>query len=417
MALDVGAYQPLSTARSAPAFSMSSRQKQARTTNIDSPGPAAYTAVSSVGRQVSAALPTQPRTKVGTGPQRVDHSRFWRDNPGPGTYNVPTTVGKVPGATMKSRTYVRPLYTTPSPADYKEESGMGKQVLRRSNPSYSMAGRQPRPHTTDMDAPAPDAYNLEPRSKAYNPLSTQRSNPAFSLRGRKPTVVNQWDSQGPGQCRTDSAFGKQVDGKQRSNPRYTFGYRTGGSSLYQDTGVPGPGTYSHDRPSTAPGATLTSRVRRPVPKVTPAPGDYAEDRATGKQVGSTRRTMPAYTFGTETGRKKGMAKRDGVPGPGECECRAMAGPPGHCRVSSHVACVPCVFLTLGACVSSRTLVNFTTIPQTVTHSHWATQRRARRCEADRNLDRLCSSTLRSQVPVRTTTRAACGPSRRRGSGS
>lgn len=52
-----------------------------------------------------------------------------------------------------------------------------------------------------------------------------------------------------------------------------------------------------------------------------------DDNATGKQVPSTRRTAPKFSFGTDVGRKKGVAKVDGVPGPGTYrEVGTLGGP-------------------------------------------------------------------------------------------
>lgn len=154
-------------------------------------------------------------------------ARLYRDNPGPGQYTPKPAIGTGFRATLRSRVTVRSLHKTPSSADYEVGAPLGKQVRGdlRSAPAFSLGSRPKKGGLPiGSDAPGPGTYAVNAKTRSgKHPLSTVKSQPAFSMASRPPVVKHEWDSQGPGQSRTDSGFGKQVHGMQRSNPAFSMG--------------------------------------------------------------------------------------------------------------------------------------------------------------------------------------------------
>ena len=115
-----------------------------------SPGPAVYTARSSISNQVSSASRSAPQWAFGTGQRFMTNSRAAGSVPGPGTYELHTSVGTQVNSkqssaplfgfgsstrTNQEKVYIaeehnKALYGTnsPGPMTYSLPNSVGKQV-------------------------------------------------------------------------------------------------------------------------------------------------------------------------------------------------------------------------------------------------------------------------------------------------
>lgn len=82
---------------------------------------------------------------------------------------------------------------------------------------------------------------LAPGPGAYTPQFVRKA-PEFTLGSRKFVPYKSADTTGPGVCREDSGFGKQVTSTQKSNSGFSFGSRT---PMRIEDPTPGPGAYGH----------------------------------------------------------------------------------------------------------------------------------------------------------------------------
>lgn len=216
-----------SRVRTSPAYSLSYRREPPKPKK--QPGPGDYENPGGIGKQPDSAHVTAPAFNFGSGVgrRRLPTSQA----PGPGTYEIESPIGRREGPVMKGRekfgSHVNHSIA-PGPGAYNN-SPSGRYAKKKVAPAFRFPGaRRSSDYTTC--SPGPGAYSS--RSSA--------SRKGFSLSGRIARRVVQYEHEGPGRCREDSAFGKQTTSTQRSHGGFTFGTRF---KLADRDKTPGPGAY------------------------------------------------------------------------------------------------------------------------------------------------------------------------------
>lgn len=194
--------QPTDKQRTAPAFGFGTdlqRPKPVPLGQRSSPGPGAYSMVSSVGRQVISSKPSSKIAKFGSSSR--DDLYMKSETPAPNANSLPSAMGKQPLSTRRSpatcgfgTSIQRPMASgadklrDPGPGKYQSQSSMGRQPISRGTGGRS-AGNVTFGSSTRDDLysinknPGPSTYNSK-SSMGTQPLSSSRSNPSVTFGAR-----------------------------------------------------------------------------------------------------------------------------------------------------------------------------------------------------------------------------------------
>lgn len=342
-----GAYSPDGKLRKQIPISLQSRHFP-KSPNAGQPGPGAYTPVnpnfvqpawSMLGRANDKDKQTTPGP-LDYRPEKAKNSRAssifskikYKDstvvsNPGPGAYNeTPSSMvrRKAPAYSLQGRTSYAPMSSkTPGPGAYQTPEA-------RTNIAYSLTPR--RDLVKSAATPGPGAYSpgdkkgratglgvgnrfddkdankTNPGPGAYTPsvdfYSTKESPPRYSITARRDGLTTSASNPGPG------AYTPNQDTVKVSSPRYSILSRLDGSG--KGVSTPGPAHYSPQRPVTAPGISMKSRLDTKPSFVGPGPADYQT-----QIIDTTIKAMaPKYSIG---GRDAFKPSSNQTPGPGQYE--------------------------------------------------------------------------------------------------
>jgi len=304
-----GAYSPDGKLRKQIPVSLKSRHSTP-SANAGQPGPGAYTPsnpnhVSSqwtmLGRRSDKGSSSTPGPldyrpeKPQTARVSSIHTKIkYKDseslrNPGPGAYNETDASryrAKAPIYSIQGRTGYAPMSAkTPGPGAYETPEA-------RTNIAYSMTPRRGM-HKSPSN-PGPGAYSptekkgraagmgvgnrfdgrdqngKNPGPGAYTPTvdfySRKESAPRYSMTARRAELKSGGANPGPG------AYTPAMESVKICSPRYSLGGRLDGTG--KGVPSPGPAHYNPQRPVTAPGITLKSRIDVKPAFVTPSPAAY-----------------------------------------------------------------------------------------------------------------------------------------------
>ncbi|KAK2143911.1 hypothetical protein LSH36_800g00042 [Paralvinella palmiformis] len=239
------AYNPqidaLSSSRSLPSWSLSSRHKEMGTKDR-SPGPQTYRPPPPSEVTSAPAYSLQGKRKI---------RNVADDSPGPGLYNPDPSVGvrgrrEQKAASLKGRAREQKKDQSPGPGTYNTDSP------RDSGPAYTMAGKW-RKREEDVATPGPNKYFP----------SVLEEGPAYSLKGRHKESDKQVVGPGPGTYNVD----KDLD----AGPAYSISgkWMTGDITALGDNS-PGPGAYFPQQPLRKEDGGISFGVRHSRAKLEPA---------------------------------------------------------------------------------------------------------------------------------------------------
>lgn len=203
---------------------------------------------------------------------------------------------------------------TPGAGEYEIPGSMGKQPLKRSNPSYTLGVRRYHGGTVDavdQGTPGPNAYRNIPTAVDRQVDSTRPSSPRFSIGARlwhnSPQEFLERGTPGPGACELRQAFATVATDVH--------------SQLFSADEQPGIGRKLPDSRQRTPSSfTMGARLYKGSPEEalshdSPGPQAYAYVGAMGKQVVSTKTTYggarwsQSPRFGLSPRRAKQMEER------------------------------------------------------------------------------------------------------------
>ncbi|KRX08110.1 hypothetical protein PPERSA_01655 [Pseudocohnilembus persalinus] len=287
---------------------------------------------------------------IGTA-KRGDLSSSQKFVPGPGAYNADKKQKIQPpqwkiGSSQRGKMN---LNNTVGPGSYEIKGKVGNEGAK-----YSMAVKNI--SKSNIFVPGPGAYNPKNNSDStkQNPrkfsMGVKTSQSFFDVRKtpgpgsyeNKSTVLNRPSSRignskrpplsdidksvpGPGtysQQRPGSALTKYVDSRYKDGPMFGFGSETR-KGLYHRRQTPGPGTYPikstlvYDK-----GTTMVSRKNLDHQNKVPGPGAYNPEKKQKQQP-------PSYRIGS--GHRQDLSKSWAVPGPGTYQSSLYTKPkaPGY----------------------------------------------------------------------------------------
>lgn len=190
------------------------------------------------------------------------------------------------------------------------------EYTRPASPAYSLRSRREwTPKPVDVMGPG----SIADSSVGSQVLSNRPSSPSFSMRGRSPTVSHDTNP-GPGAYEVPSAIGG-ASPVLPSLPSYSLHAKPKALSFLRKTDSPGPGAYEPPEvigsslfvvPST-PAFSLGGRISPLKTDPTPSPSAYEPLSGIGPQKIATKRSMPAFSFGTDNPRDRWPASPS--PGP------------------------------------------------------------------------------------------------------
>jgi hypothetical protein len=203
-----------------------------------SPGPCAYAVPASAGKSKAPSYSMKSR------PTRKETSQI--DNPGPTAYSIKSlfevNVSKKKGSTLQGRTkMVHEFYRSPGPGAYSVPPASGK----RRAPAFSIKSRPTRKFTSVVDNPGPGQYVVP---SVFD--DNARNKKGSTMCPRRKLVTEYWRSPGP-------SYYPGHNGTVRKAPSFSMGARFKTKSSYNKT--PGPGAY--DTRSTRPKSAVTLKSR------------------------------------------------------------------------------------------------------------------------------------------------------------
>ncbi|CAG5055926.1 unnamed protein product [Parnassius apollo] len=258
-----------------------------------SPGPAVVSLPSLIGKPSPESR--KPRAPAFTFGQKLEPSGKANAGPGPASYNTEgmTSKGRAagPAASLHGRWPPPRVAHTPAPCDY-EPSKSARAVLDHA-PAFSIGLRVSLPQPGSQ-SPAPNIYSMPPvlgEAKEGN----KRAAPAFSITGRGKTIECKTPMPGPGTYTTDKA----TSALNRRPPSYTMAPRREVKS--SSASVPGPGVYCPEKADAvlhekSPKYSLSGKGKIEKIEHVPAPNAYNPEKADR----ILREKSPAYTFRTKT---------------------------------------------------------------------------------------------------------------------
>ena len=305
-----GAYSPDGKLRKQIPISLKSRN-DSKPSGHGQPGPGAYVPVNPnfvspkwtmTGRQEIKSLnttpgpqdyrPEKPRPARGS----LMHGKIkYKDdesikNPGPGAYdasNIDAVRSKPPAFSLQARASYNPMSArTPGPGAYTMPEA-------RSKTAFSMTPRRDLKHGPAVTTPGPAAYTLPqykaravgmgvgdrfgykdskgaPGPGAYTPsidtYSVKEGVPKYSMTPRRDELKSSAKVPGPGE------YVPAMDTVKVRSPRFSIRRRLDDSGSGVST--PGPAHYHPQRPVTAPGISMKSRIDFKPSYVTPGPAAY-----------------------------------------------------------------------------------------------------------------------------------------------
>mmetsp|Transcript_14375 Transcript_14375/g.36745 ORF Transcript_14375/g.36745 Transcript_14375/m.36745 type:complete len:236 (-) Transcript_14375:116-823(-) len=211
----------LSGVRSSPKFSFTGKPRTS-TASLDTPGPGAYSEVSS---SKASRLSQSPSHSFGTA------ARDYRGNvssPGPGQYSPeetrrPSSAQYGFGSSQRNGLRGSPKASNPGPGAYHHQGRIGDE-----GPTYHIASR--REGKKPSEVPGPGAYEVE-LDHTVNTLATVPSSPKFGFGTAQREALRLQMSPGPGAYTVDS---------DASGPKFSMPSRR---DIRKSLDTPGPGQY------------------------------------------------------------------------------------------------------------------------------------------------------------------------------
>ena len=288
-----GQYNPESNAFSNVAFTFNGRNDITNKSNLDKPGPGAYSSKSSMNKTLG---------KFGTSNKGAPLvSKLVLENPGPGQYAPGTSdiyKTQAPkygfGSELRGNDPINKIKALlPGPGQY----GYAPKVTRNA-PGYSLTPR--RPDTT------PGVGRTSPGPGNYNPSDdfSKKKMPRCKFGSSTRTAFKRDGGPSP-----DAYNLNTLDSRKKSSPSFGFG-NSKRQPLSQTTNSPGPGNYNMPSKIVEKnGFYMGSRYKDKRTDDQPGPGNYNPDD-------NARKTKsPTYKIGSSP-RGNSNKYKDSVPGPG-----------------------------------------------------------------------------------------------------
>ena len=314
----VGSYTLSSTNGEPVGLASSSSQTSSRThivappglgqQGLDSPGPAYYPQVGTVGTRTAKA----PKMRKPIRPQTSSDSATDWHSPAPGAYDVPSTLDTQKGVTMGARLYKDPGidYSIPPPTSYtitpSSFGGIGSGQASSLAPRWSRTSRK-----KALPGPGPGAYKVDDTDVRIASLP----GPKISLPSAQHQPETERALPGPQDYDVIAAEAASSKGPSHTGPVFGRGPSRPPKTRTEDQGddttnavrneIPGPAAYSISRDLPSKGVSLKGASRESSKAAfalkgldSPGPAAYHVSAAEKKLLRSDTQDPAGFTLGS-----------------------------------------------------------------------------------------------------------------------